>query len=81
MSRVVGRTRPYTKRGIARLACIRCGRRAHHQWSLPCAAGNRWVPVCVPCDVALNGLAMRFMRVPGWRRLMRAYAKRWRDQS
>jgi len=58
-----GRKQPYTEAGVRRLPCARCGRPAKHQWNA-CADGNLWRPVCTRCDVALNRLALRFMRDP-----------------
>ncbi len=44
-----GRRKPYTARGIVRLACFRCGRPARFQWSI-CADGNVQRPLCGECD-------------------------------
>ncbi len=55
-----GRKQPYTERGIKRVPCARCGGKATHQWQI-CSDGNRWRPLCVPCDVALNAVVLKFM--------------------
>lgn len=78
--RFQGRREPYTTSGVARRPCTRCGRRASFQWSA-CANGNRFLPLCVECDIALNRLALSFMRVKGWRRLVAAYARAKRDAT
>lgn len=70
---VVGRRQPYTARGIGRVPCRRCGAPSFHQWQV-CANGNRWLGVCVACDVALNRVALEFMRVPNAEALLATYA-------
>lgn len=55
-----GRREPYTVVGIARLPCFRCGQPASQQWNA-CSDGNLWRPLCVPCDLALNELVLRWM--------------------
>lgn len=67
-----GRRRPYTVRGVRRRPCSRCGVPARFQWSA-CANGNRYVPLCPDCDIALNRLALHFMRVPNADALLAAY--------
>jgi len=69
------RRRPYTEIGIRRLKCVRCGEQAKEQWSA-CADGNVWRPICPACDVKLNAMALKFMRVPDWKAKMRRYTKR-----
>ena len=68
-------SRPYTVRGIKRLPCARCGKPAHATWSA-CANGNRQVPLCAACDVALNEMALRFMRIPDAEVLLAAYRQK-----
>lgn len=72
---MAGRARPYTARGIRRVPCSRCGAPSVHQWQV-CANDNRFLGVCAACDVGLNALALRFMRVPGAARLLAAYRRR-----
>ena len=67
-----GRKKPYTARGIVRMKCQRCSRKALFQWNC-CANGNRWVPVCEKCDIALNKAAMEFFRIPNRRALLKRY--------
>ena len=57
------RRKPYTANGILRLNCIRCGAQAEHQWQI-CADGNHYRPVCIPCDVKLNRMVLKFMKHP-----------------
>lgn len=71
---IVGRRKPYTAIGIRRVPCARCGEPSSQQWQV-CANGNRWLGICWPCDVALNRLALEFMRVPNAEALMAAYAE------
>lgn len=71
----IGRRRPYTERGIRRVACQRCGRPAVHQWSI-CALDNRYVGICAACDIELNALVLRFMNVPDARAIAARYAGR-----
>lgn len=56
----LGRRQPYTEAGIRRCACQRCGQPAHAQWSI-CANGNRQVPICLDCDIALNRLVLEWI--------------------
>lgn len=69
-----GRRKPYTAIGIRRVPCARCGEPSSQQWQV-CANGNRWLGICWPCDVALNRLALEFMRVPNAETLIAAYAE------
>lgn len=57
----IGRRKPYTAIGISRVPCARCGKPARFQWQC-CANANRWLGVCEDCDIALNGLVIRFFR-------------------
>lgn len=69
------RRQPYTKRGIRRVPCTRCGAPSVHQWQV-CADGNRYRGVCEECDIGLNRLALEFMRVPNAEVLLSVYAER-----
>lgn len=55
-----GRKRPYTPRGIVRMACTRCKKPSRYQWQA-CANDGLFMPLCEVCDVALNSLALTFM--------------------
>lgn len=73
---MIGRKKPYSEAGIRRLCCARCKKRpAIHQWNC-CALNNRYVAICLPCDIALNALVLRWMKVPGRKALMAAYRRR-----
>lgn len=63
MSWQTRRPEPYTKAGIMRLHCIRCGGPAVHQWQI-CSDGNNWRPLCLPCDIALNELVLAWFGHP-----------------
>lgn len=74
-NRLIGRRKPYSARGIRRVPCSRCGAPSVHQWAA-CANGNRYVGLCATCDIGLNRVALRFMRVPHADALVAAYARR-----
>lgn len=63
MSWLTKRPEPYTEKGIQRLRCIRCGAPAVHQWQV-CSDGNNWRPLCLPCDIALNELVLKWFGHP-----------------
>jgi len=66
------RRKPYTAIGISRVPCARCGAPSSAQWQV-CADGNQWRGLCTSCDVALNALVLRFMRIPEYEQKTRAY--------
>jgi hypothetical protein len=65
------RRKPYSARGISRVPCTRCGKPSEHQWNA-CADGQ-YRGVCTKCDIGLNKVALRYMRVPDWQQKVRAY--------
>lgn len=67
------RRKPYTEIGISRIPCTRCGSPSRYQWRA--CADDGWRALCPACDVALNEMALRFMRVPGWRAMIRKYRR------
>ncbi len=69
-----GRRKPYTEIGIRRLNCQRCGEPAVHQWQV-CANDNRYLPICLACDIDLNRVALDFMRVDNADELMERYSR------
>jgi len=69
------RTNPYTEIGIKRVPCFRCGKPSKYQWQI-CALGNKWAGLCVNCDIDLNGLVVRFMRIPNSFTIMQRYIKK-----
>lgn len=72
-----GRRKPYSKRGIGRLLCVRCRKaQARAQWNTSiCALGSkgRFVALCLDCDVALNNLVLEFFRTPNRKQLIKKY--------
>lgn len=60
-----GRRKPYTKLGVLRLPCYRCGGPAHHQWQI-CSDGNLYRPICLRCDIELNKMVLIWMGDPEW---------------
>ncbi len=68
-----GRRKPYTEVGVRRKSCSRCGKPASTQWQC-CANESRWSPLCAQCDVRLNEIAVRFMRLLGAETLLRRYS-------
>ena len=69
-----GRRKPYTERGISRVRCYRCKRKASEQWNI-CALGGRYIPLCNRCGASLNALVLRWARVPGRVALMGRYRR------
>lgn len=67
-----GRRKPYTQIGISRVPCVRCNKPSVHQWQV-CANDNRYLGLCLDCDIALNKLALQFARIPNWSALLKAY--------
>lgn len=49
-------SRPYTVKGLSQAKC-NCGKRPYAQWQV-CANGNRWIPLCVDCDIKMNEMAL-----------------------
>lgn len=68
------RLTPYTKAGISRIPCARCQAPSVHQWQV-CADGNQYRGICEACDIALNALVLKFMRIPGREAKLRAYRR------
>lgn len=69
-----GRKEPYTKIGVERLPCTRCGKKAQFQWNV-CADGNLFRPLCGPCDVELNEMVLHWMGDPDAEQKVADYAK------
>lgn len=53
------RRTPYTKLGIKRIGCVRCGAPGHATWSI-CADGNVPRVLCLECDIALNAMVLEW---------------------
>ncbi len=69
------RPEPYTVKGMRRLSCIRCGGQAVHQWQV-CSDGNNWRPLCLPCDIALNEMVLKWFKHPEAKRLAQTYREK-----
>lgn len=67
-----GRKKPYTKVGISRVPCCRCGAPSVHQWQI-CSDGNVFRGLCLRCDIALNRLVLKWMRFKDWRKKLARY--------
>jgi len=59
---VLGRRKPYTRIGLRRLSCVRCGDPAARQVVFP--IDGLWRPLCTECDEKLNLLYLVFMCDP-----------------
>lgn len=70
----LGRKKPYTIIGISRIPCARCGERSDSQWQI-CANHNRYLGVCILCDVELNEVVLEFFGLSRRKSLMKAYRK------
>ena len=57
------RNKPYTEKGISRVSCLRCGEKSTQQFQI-CALDNKWVGICAKCDIELNRMVLKFMRIP-----------------
>lgn len=77
MADFYGRKRAYTVAGIRRLPCFRCGALSSYSTWQVCANDRRHVPICVRCDLAMNRMALKFMRIgkESIARMMKRYEK------
>lgn len=66
------RKTPYTRIGVKRLKCFRCGNKAEHQWQI-CSDNNTYRPICVECDIALNELVLKWFGFKDWETKIVAY--------
>ena len=67
------RREPYTERGISRVPCCRCGESSSYQWQC-CATKNKWMALCVECDIGLNRVALEYIGLPNAEDLLQKYA-------
>jgi hypothetical protein len=67
-----GRKKAYSAKEIVKVPCVRCGAPSFHQFQI-CALNRTHVPICQPCDVALNRLVLEFFKAPDIDQLMQAY--------
>ena len=73
------RTKPYTKRGLRRVPCVRCGKPSSEQFfASMCAMNGRkvWVGICAGCDADLNGMVLSFLKIPDTAGLMAEYRRK-----
>lgn len=60
----MSRFTPYSKAGIKRVPCTRCGQPSYASWNI-CAdnIGSRpqYRGLCVECDIGMNEVAMRYV--------------------
>ena len=59
---MLGRRKPYTRIGLKRLSCARCGDPASRQVVFP--VDDLWRPMCRQCEEELNLLYLVFMEDP-----------------
>jgi len=69
------RKAPYTRRGIRRVPCKRCGKPSQSQWQI-CANHNNYLGVCKQCDIELNDLILEFFHFKNKKELMERYIRR-----
>ena len=67
-----GSVQPYSRDGIRKTPCARCGKPSVHQWQI-CADKSIFRPTCRACDVALNEVVLKFFGFRNWRAKMKAY--------
>lgn len=66
------RSNPYTEKGISHVPCLRCGKPSSQQWQI-CSLNNKWIGICNKCDIGLNELILKFMRVKGRSQFIKRY--------
>ena len=71
------RKNPYSKAGLKRLKCVRCGKPASAQWQI-CSDGNNYRPLCDDCDIDLNRIVLEWAGHPAAADLIEKY-KRFND--
>ena len=57
------RTKPYTATGLKRVPCFKCGKPSVSQWQV-CSLNNEYKGVCRECDIKLNRIVLKFMKIP-----------------
>jgi hypothetical protein len=76
----VPRTKPYTERGLARVSCSLCERRASHQWRFKACAvpelGYKYYPLCDEHDLDLNETFVRYFFGRGYDYKLREYREK-----
>lgn len=69
----LGRKKPYSEIGIRRIPCSHCKKPSVHQWQI-CANSNRYMGVCLKCDVKINQIVGTYMNLP--KSMLKAYEKK-----
>lgn len=72
--------KPYTRIGIKRLKCFRCGAQAVHQWNI-CSDGGQYRPMCLECDIELNRFVLKWAGFPDHEALGNAYELKARIEN
>ena len=57
------RKKPYSEAGIKRVPCFRCGEPSVQQWQI-CSLNNEYKGLCLKCDIELNRIVLKFMKIP-----------------
>ena len=68
------RRKPYTAIGIKRVPCTRCGRPSSASWKV-CADGQ-YRGLCTRCDILLNDMVLKLMRIKDAKAKMQKYVER-----
>lgn len=68
----VMRKKPYTIKEIHGVPCSRCGAPSVVQWQI-CSLNKLYGGVCRKCDIELNRLTLRFMKVKNRRAILTKY--------
>lgn len=68
------RRKPYTKRGISRVPCFKCGKPSTQQWRI-CALGE-WLGVCTECDIEMNLVVLKFIFGRNYKKFIDKYRKK-----
>lgn len=66
------RLKPYTEIGIKRKKCFRCGGQAVFQWQI-CSDDNQYRPICLKCDIELNGMVLKWAGFNNWEKKLNEY--------
>lgn len=69
------RMKPYTEIGIRRKKCFRCGGKGYASWQV-CADGRIYRVMCLPCDIELNEMVLKWVGDPQVEEKMRAYREK-----
>ena len=71
-----GRVGVYYEEELPTTPCFRCGATpSAYTWTI-CSDGNRYRPICLPCDIALQEVVLLFMGFKNWRSKLERYKAR-----